>query len=192
MRNSENHEYNNSPGTANNERRMIQGSDQSPLEVPTDVPVLGWREWISLPQLGLPAIKAKVDTGARTSALHAFDTKPFKHEDGSEWVAFSVCPVQRDSSLQRRCQAPVVDVRSVTDSGGHAQERFCIATEIVIGQITRTVEITLASREDMLFRMLLGRTALIPDIMVNPQLSYTLGRLNARSLYNQSVAGSNP
>lgn len=151
----------------------------------TGMATVGWREWVSLPDLGLPAIKAKVDTGARTSAIHAFDIEPFKNSDGDDWVAFSVLPLQRESGIEKRCQAPLVDVRTVTDSGGHRDDRYFIRTDVVIGQIRRTVEITLAQRSDMLFRMLLGRTTLVPDILVNPQLSYTLGRVRARALYSE-------
>ena len=147
---------------------------------------VGWREWVSLPELGLPGIKAKVDTGARTSAIHAFDIEPFCHSNGTDWVAFSVLPIQREPAIVRRCKAPLVDLRNVTDSGGHAEQRFCISSQLIVGPVTRTVEITLAQRNDMLFRMLLGRTTLKPDIVVNPHLSYTLGRQNARQLYNDA------
>lgn len=147
---------------------------------------VGWREWVSLPDLGLPAIKAKVDTGARTSAIHAFDIERFENDNGEPWVAFTVLPIQRDASVKRRCKAPLVDIRSVTDSGGHKADRFFISTRLVIGDQTRVVEITLAQRTDMLFRMLLGRTTLVPGIVVNPQLSYTLGRVNARSIYSDT------
>ena len=147
--------------------------------------VVGWREWVSLPDLGLPAIKAKIDTGARTSAIHAFDIKRFERDNGEPWVAFSVLPVQRESSIERRCEAPLVDIRTVTDSGGHKEERYFISTRLVIGDQTRLVEITLAQRNDMLFRMLLGRTTLVPGIIVNPELSYACGRVNARSVYNK-------
>ena len=160
----------------------VAGEDTAGLS-DNGILTVGWREWVALPELGLPAIKAKVDTGARTSAVHAFDVERFQHEDGSDWVAFSVLPLQRERNIERRCQAPLVDVRTVTDSGGHSEERFFITTQVVIGNISRSVEITLAQRNDMLFRMLLGRTTLKPDVVVNPNLSYTLGRRNARSLY---------
>ena len=151
---------------------------------------VGWREWVSLPDLGLPAIKAKVDTGARTSAIHAFDIERFEHENGEPWVAFSVLPIQRESGIKRRCKAPLVDIRNVTDSGGHKEERFFISTRLVIGEQARTVEMTLAQRTDMLFRMLLGRTTLVPGIVVNPHLSYTLGRVNARTIYSEESSGA--
>ena len=150
---------------------------------------VGWREWVSLPDLGLPAIKAKVDTGARTSAIHAFDIERFEHDNGEPWVAFTVLPIQREANVKRRCKAPLVDVRNVTDSGGHKEERFFISTRLVIGGQARTVEITLAQRTEMLFRMLLGRTTLVPNIVVNPKLSYTLGRVNARTVYSEKSPG---
>lgn len=145
---------------------------------------VGWREWVSLPELGLPAIKTKVDTGARTSAINALNIERFTHDSGADWVAFTVMPIQRVTNVTRRCQAPLVDIRKVTDSGGHSEERYFISTTISIGDLVRNVEVTLAQRTDMLFRMLLGRTALAPDIVVNPALSYTLGRKNARSIYS--------
>ncbi len=145
--------------------------------------VVGWREWVSLPDLKILAIKAKVDTGARTSAIDAFDIERYKDANGADCIDFSINPVQRDKTILRRCTAPLIDIRRVTDSGGHAAERYFIQTTLQIGERTRTIELTLALRKDMLFRMLLGRTSLMPDVVVNPQLSYTMGRLNARSLY---------
>jgi len=151
--------------------------------------MIGWREWVSLPLLGLPAIKAKIDTGARTSAIHAFDIEQVTRNGGEDWLAFTVQPVQRDASIVRRCFAPLVDIRSVTDSGGHTQDRYFISTQVQIGPMLRAIELTLAQREDMLFRMLLGRTAMLPNIHVDPALSFTLGRMSARSLYAEDAAG---
>ena len=153
---------------------------------------VGWREWVALPELGLPGVKVKVDTGARTSAIHAFDIVRERDEAGAEQVAFSVHPLQRDGALVRRCRAPLVDVRRVTDSGGHAEERLFVSTTIEIGPIARRVELTLTERHDMLFRMLLGRTALVPDIRVDPAASFLCGRRSARSLYPPSAAGARP
>lgn len=144
---------------------------------------VGWREWVALPGLGLPAVKVKVDTGARTSAIHAFDISRERDADGSEFAAFSVHPLQRDAALTRRCRAPLVDVRRVTDSGGHTEERLFVSTELRLGELSRTVEITLTERHDMLFRMLLGRTALVPGVRVDPSRSFLCGRVRARSLY---------
>jgi len=144
---------------------------------------LGWREWISLPELELPAFKVKVDTGARTSAIHAHDIERFS-ENGLKMVSFNVLPVQRNLSITRRCQAPLVDIREVTDSGGHTESRLVIATSLELAGISKVIEITLTERRDMLFRMLLGRTSLMPDFIVNPALSFTCGRKSTRLLYS--------
>jgi len=154
----------------------------SDAERPDEALTVGWREWVALPELGLPAVKVKVDTGARTSAIHAFDIERV-HDDGVEHVEFSVHPLQRDGALVRRCRAPLVDVRRVTDSGGHAEDRLFVSTELRLGTIVRTIELTLTQRHDMLFRMLLGRTALVPDVLVDPARSFLCGRIAARALY---------
>ena len=150
---------------------------------------VGWREWVALPELGLPAVKVKVDTGARTSAIHAFDIERERDANGTELVAFSVHPLQRDAKIVRRCRAPLVDTRRVTDSGGHAEERLFVSTALSIGGRVRTIELTLTERHDMLFRMLLGRTALVPDVRVDPARSFLCGRVSARALYPSDDEG---
>ena len=139
-------------------------------------PVVGWREWLTLPDLGVPAIKAKIDTGARTSALHAEEIQRFRRR-GKPWVRFIVHPLQQKLRPAVSCQAPVVDERIVTDSGGHRERRLVIVTQIAIGPHEFPAELTLARRDEMKFRMLLGRTALAGRFVVDPRGSYRLGHL---------------
>src|SRR5210317_1399799 len=126
---------------------------------PDEKLVLGWREWVGLPELGLDSIKAKVDTGARTSALHAFELDTFT-ENGVDRVNFKIHPVQRDMDKVVSCVADIIDERFVTDSGGHREQRFIISTLLKIGRWSWPIEMTLTSRDNMMFRMLLGRTAM--------------------------------
>ena len=136
---------------------------------------LGWREWVSLPDLGLGRIKAKVDTGARTSAIHAFSVRTFE-EHGRERVEFLVHPIQKDTDTVVTCRADVHDRRVVSDSGGHKEERVVIETQLEIGGHAWPIEATLTARDDMLFRMLIGRTAINRRALVNPARSYVVGK----------------
>jgi hypothetical protein len=137
---------------------------------------IGWREWISFPELEIPALKAKIDTGARTSALHAFKLVYFT-EDNIHKVRFYIHPRQRRSSPVIKCIAPLKEMRWVTDSGGHREQRPVIETLIKIGDLTWPIESTLTSRDDMRFRMLLGRTGMrAKQLMINPAASYLFGK----------------
>lgn len=136
---------------------------------------VGWREWVRLDSLGLPPIKAKIDTGARTSALHAFAVEPFQR-DGQTWVRFSIHPKQYNPRAVCICEAPVVDRRIVTDSGGHRQLRYVIRSDISLGDDTWPIEMTLTSRDTMRFRLLLGRTALSGRFTIDPALAYCIGK----------------
>jgi len=139
---------------------------------------IGWREWISLPELDIPAIKAKIDTGAKTSALHAFKLVYF-NENQIPKVRFYIHPLQRRSRPVIKCVAPLKEMRWVTDSGGHREERPVIETLIRMGPLEWPIEITLTSRDDMRFRMLLGRSALkTKALAINPAESYALGKRN--------------
>ena len=142
-------------------------------------PIIGWREWVSLPKLGIPKIKAKIDTGARTSALHAFSLNPFMEENKAK-ISFDIHPLQHDTHNIITCIADVVDKRLVTDSGGHEEERYVIQTPITIARQTWSIEITLTERENMLFRMLLGRSALRKHFVVNPARSFITTKVHKK------------
>ena len=147
---------------------------------------VGWREWVLLPGLGLPHIKAKIDTGARTSCLHAFSVEPFE-KNGKEWVRFGIHPHQDDVDTEVYSEAKVTDKRMVSDSGGHKEERYVISTELAIAKQRWPVEITLTNRDTMLFRMLLGRTAMENKIIVNPAKSFLLGKLKSTQPYQGTI-----
>lgn len=141
----------------------------------TSALTVGWREWVALPELGIPAIKAKLDTGARTSALHTFQID-FFHDRGSKHVRFGIHPIRKRLDIEIFCEAEVTDFRSVTDSGGHRNKRYIITTPVAIAGESWPIEVSLASREKMLFRMLIGRTAMLGRLIVDPNRSYTTGR----------------
>jgi hypothetical protein len=136
---------------------------------------IGWREWVGLPELGINQIKAKVDTGARTSAIHAFKVMTEERNDGL-WVRFGMHPDQRSEEAVVWCEARVKDSRTVRDSGGHEEERLVIETTLQLGPRTWPIEATLTSRDNMGFRMLLGRTAIRGLYAVDPGRSYLLGK----------------
>lgn len=136
--------------------------------------LVGWREWVALPELGIARIKAKIDTGARTSALHAFQVDSYR-ERGKDKVRFSIHPLQRSKKVVT-CTADLIDTRFVTDSGGHREKRYVIRTILVLGSHRQEIEITLTNRDDMRFRMLLGRTMLQRQFWVAPADSFLHGR----------------
>lgn len=147
---------------------------------------VGWREWLALPEIGLPAIKAKIDTGARTSALHAWKIEPFR-EGGAPWLRFHLHPLQRNQGLSVACVAPVHDRRMVSDSGGHRERRYVIETPVHMGAHRWRIELTLTDRDTMLFRMLLGRRAM-RGLRVVPEASF----LTAPSLSAEQAAAHYP
>ena len=141
--------------------------------------IIGWKEWIALPDLGIPAVKAKIDTGARTSALHAFKLEEFE-ANGLRMVRFGIHPLQRRVDIARFCEAPVLERRRVKDSGGHIEKRYVIRTTVALGVVNWSINITLTDRAPMLFRMLLGRKAVEDKFLINPGGSYLTGRKLAK------------
>jgi hypothetical protein len=143
---------------------MARMTDQEQLRV-------GWREWVALPVLGVPWIKAKIDTGAKTSALHAFDLTE-ERIGGERWVRFFVHPWQAHDEDAVECTVPVLDFRTVRSSSGHEEERFVVSLDITLAGRTVTAESTLTNRDALGFRMLIGREALAQGFLVEPGASY--------------------
>lgn len=136
---------------------------------------IGWREWVGLPGLGISQIKAKIDSGARTSSLHAFYVDRFI-EDGIDKVRFGIHPIQHDSSQECHCVAEVLEEREVSDSGGHRETRIVIVTPVIIGHQTWPIEMTLTNRDTMLFRVLIGRTVIKSHFLIDSGASFLCGK----------------
>ncbi|MBT8138650.1 MAG: RimK/LysX family protein [Gammaproteobacteria bacterium] len=144
--------------------------------------IIGWREWCAMDDLALPAVAAKIDTGAKTSSLHAFDLEYYERKD-ERWVKFMVHPVQRHKRPEVRCKARVVETRKVVSSNGQAERRPVIETTLRMGQHNFTTEITLSNRDEMGFRMLVGRQTLAKKFVVDPALSWALGDIDESNIY---------
>ncbi|OJW49048.1 MAG: hypothetical protein BGO67_10765 [Alphaproteobacteria bacterium 41-28] len=136
--------------------------------------ISGWREWAQLPELRVEMIKVKVDTGAKTSSLHAFDVSTFTYM-GRDCVQFDIHPIQDNDLITHTCISPIVDYRWITSSTGHSQKRFIIQTTLKMGEYSSLIELSLANRDEMGFRMLVGRTALKKGVLVDPTHSFLLG-----------------
>lgn len=143
--------------------------------------LIGHDEWCTLPDLHLPAIKAKVDTGAKTSAIHAFNIKVIKKKS-VPYVRFDVHPLQADNDTIISCCRPVIDRRYVMSSNGSKEHRYVIATRIKIGHLMWVIQVTLSNRDPLRYRMLLGREALGNQFLIDPSLSCNQGRMNKRAV----------
>lgn len=148
--------------------------------------IVGFEEWVGLPLLDLPSLKVKVDTGARTSALHARRIETF-YDGGVPMVAFKVQPVPRRPRIEIDCVAPLVDRRNVTSSNGEAELRHVIVTDLEIGDRRWPIEITLTNRATMSYRMLVGRQALQPGMLVDPRSSFHQAR-RSHKVYRRIIA----
>ncbi len=138
---------------------------------------IGWKEWFNLDCIGLPAIKGKIDTGAKTSALHAFNIESFYIED-VEYVKFDIHPLQKNKKLARSCIARVIEHRMVSDSSGKKEKRLVVKSDLVIGKNKIRIELTLTNRDSMTFRMLLGRDAIKQaKMLVDPSKAFMQGKM---------------
>lgn len=137
--------------------------------------VVGWREWVSLPTLGIARIKAKLDTGARTSALHAHKSERYT-ERGAPFVRLHVQPRQREGGPLVVIETAIIDERTVSDSSGHRERRIVVASEVLLGAARWPIELTVTNRDSLRFRMLLGRSAMHGHLIIDPDRSYVLGK----------------
>lgn len=150
-------------------------AEPKPTESETPLVIIGWREWVSLPELGIARIKAKIDTGARSSCLHTYEMETYQI-DQQPFVRFKVHPIQRHEEFSVTCEAPIHDVRSVRSSSGEATDRIVIQSLVRWMGQTWKIDVTLNNRSEMGFRMLIGREAVRNRLLVDSGRSYLGGR----------------
>ena len=153
---------------------------------PPSLPVIGWREWVSLPDLDVRSVKAKVDTGARTSSLHAFDLREIER-DGTTFVRFVIHPEQRRSEPEIAAELPLLTRRPVRDSGGRVESRPVVLTTVELAGQRWSIELTLTRRDAMGFRMLLGRQAIRGRFVVDPGGSFRTGRRRRKKRHSKKA-----
>lgn len=168
--------------TDNNVNAPFHNQAKSMTDHLIEKPLLGWREWVALPDLNIHQIKAKIDTGARSSALHAFSIEPYR-KGGESWVMFAIHPIQKRDDIVIECHAPVKDRRVVSDSGGHKQRRYVIETRLLIGQATLVAEMTLTNREQHALPYVAGQNSDEQPLFDRPR-QVLLPRRAARRLGN--------
>ncbi len=152
--------------------------------------IIGNQEWCSFPELGIPAIKARIDSGAKTSSIHAFNISRFRR-NGLPWVSFEAHPIQNNRGIVIRCERPLIDKRVIRNSSGLTETRYVISAPVTLGDETWDIELTLANRDSMGFRMLLGREAMNGRLVVDPSLDCALGdrtKAEIREHYGQMEA----
>lgn len=148
-----------------------------------DLTIIGAEEWCKFPTLGIPAIKARVDSGAKTSSLHAFNIERFENNSNT-WVRFEIHPLQKDKNITVKCEAQIIDKRKVKSTSGISEKRFVIQVPLSIGNDTWDVEVTLTNRDSMGYRMLLGREAMLNRYLINPSASFLQGNKDKVQLAN--------
>lgn len=141
--------------------------------------IVGWKEWVSLPELGLPAIKAKIDTGAATSSIHAYNIS-YVMKDGKKFVEYELHPLQKNKKVIVKCVSPLIEYRKVRSSSGKLQTRPVIRTTIKIANFTWEIDLNLTNRDSMGMRMLIGREALSSRALVNPTHRFLQGKIATR------------
>ena len=143
--------------------------------------IIGWQEWVSLPELNIPGIKAKIDTGAKTSSLHAYNIE-YVLKNGINYVIFEVHPIQRNNQIKQICEAPLIGYKNVKSSTGIKQKRPVILTNLIIDNIKLPIELNLSNRDSMGVRMLIGRQALKGKFLVNPAHKFLHGKILNKKL----------
>jgi ribosomal protein S6--L-glutamate ligase len=138
--------------------------------------IIGKEEWAALPELGLPAVKMRVDSGAKTSALHAFNIQVIE-ENGLKYVHFDIHPIQNNRKVIQSCRGLLIDQRHVKSSSGEKENRHVIRTPVTLGEETWDIEITLTNRDSMGYRMLLGREAMANRVLIDPDQAFCLGSI---------------
>lgn len=143
--------------------------------------IIGWSEWCSLPEILIPAVKAKIDTGAKTSCLHAFEITEYSLDD-KPYINYLIHPIQNNKDIVIECNSPVYDQRIVTNSGGHRELRYVIRTDICLGNMRYKIDLNLTNRDDMIFRMLIGRKTIERGFLVDVSKKHLLGKISQKSL----------
>lgn len=145
--------------------------------------LIGWTEWCELPGLNIPIIKAKIDTGAKTSAIHALNIKRILNE-GTPYARFDLKPIQGNNKILIHCEAPIIDERYITSSNGHKEKRYIINTPLKISNECWNIELSLSNREPLKYRMLLGREAMNHRVLVHPGITCNQGKITKEALVN--------
>jgi len=148
-----------------------------------DYMILGNAEWCALPRLKIPAIRARIDSGAKTSSVHAINIKEF-YKVGERWVSYEIHPLRKHTNIFIKCESKVVDYRMIKSSTGVSQPRYVIQTQIEMGGKQWLIEMTLANRRSMGYQMLLGREAMINRILINPAEDFCLTRYSKKQIRN--------
>lgn len=161
------------------------GKKERGLVEPSKKIRIGWQEWVSLPSIGVPMVKAKIDTGAKTSSLHAMDIRRYK-KNQKDYVSFKVHPLQGTKKIAVVCHAPIIDYRAVMSSNAQLEKRYVISSIIILGGKSWEIEITLSNRDPLRFRMLLGRQALNSRVLIDPAkrlLTQSISPKAAKAIY---------